>query len=554
MNSVHWQKLTRLTIGVLVLLTMVSAVFSINSYWSSTHRKPSDSLLSPANIADATAGKHAEFLEDPGVIKIESVFEECGESTLNADDNVLAVVLQGSMSLPSYVTNATVVLNGWKLKYLKNNHHVSVINAHIRDIELTGSTLNWNATGYIVDKNADDPYEFCYHYTVIGWNASEIDAVVAHKFTSTFYESRQETTALNFQASYIKNDEFIGKDTVATLPAGITLGFAEQSGCSWLRIPPSCYFSESVDHHILQLAYNLGRGEPYLEFGKNFGAFSISTDFPALPSDASFVGSGYVSWESDYIIKDNNRRRDVWFAESVSVLAGNDIEVIKPPFTILPEEDFDGGCITGGFATVRTDEFVVENVPYEYAVPLLTGWDIGVGCDDKDVREVGIWLHDIAYEKEPDAPVGTLRYSVSSVFRKKTDTHYRRQNVSVLGIRPISDRGTPLTRKADLIPVPDETREFCVLNGSGQLVVTVNNQGNFASPASTTKVEFTSGSSVSSEMTTPALEINESTPVIFDIPAGCFVSDCKFEITVDSANQINETNENNDMASGQCIG
>jgi len=543
-----WKKLTYSTIGIPAFLAIVSVLLSVDNSWSSSHIKTSERLLSPANIINATAGKRIAFLEDSGVIKIESVFEECGKST-SANGEELPVVLQGTMSLPNYVTNATVVLNGWKLKYLDDDRHVNAIGVRIKDIELTGSTLNWNAVGSITDKSSNDSFEFCYYYTVIGWNASEIDAVISHSST-TSNRARQETTAQHVMASYIKNDDFLNKNNVATLPAGFGFSFNRRAHCLPTSLTLVCKFDEKFDHHILQIAYNLGRGEQFLEFNKKY-----STNFPSLPSDASFVNNGYVSWESDFILKDNKFRRDVRFGENVSVLVGNDIGVIKPPFSILPAEDSGrfSGCVPGE-STVKTDVFVVENIPYEYAAPLLTGWDLQAICDDKDVREVGIWLHDITYEKQPGAPVGTLRYSVSSVFRKKSESHFRRQNISILGIRPIPGLGTSLARKADLVPVRDETNGYCVFNKRGQLVITVNNQGNSASPASTTRVDFASGSVGSSIEITQALASNESSDVIFDIPVGCSSGDCRFKISVDSSDQVDEFTESNNTADGICIG
>ena len=40
---------------------------------------------------------------------------------------------------------------------------------------------------------------------------------------------------------------------------------------------------------------------------------------------------------------------------------------------------------------VVTQESVIENLPFEYAIPMLTGWELVLGCDDEHVKEIGIW-------------------------------------------------------------------------------------------------------------------------------------------------------------------
>ena len=342
------------------------------------------------------------------------------------------------------------------------------------------------------------------------------------------------------------SDEFAFKGGVAILPRGFDLGYLNQG-----KVFPYACFDCPVDNHVLQMAYNLGHEERFIEQGKNY----YGSD-PVLPSDASYVDLGFVSWETHWILKDDSLREDTGISEEFSALGGDDVGTIKPPFTILPKEDVGPftGCINGG-EIIKTDEYVIENVPYEYAVPLLTGWDISEGCNDKDVKEIGVWLHDIEYEKAPSASAGTLRYQVSSVFRDDDGpSHSRRQNVSILGIR-LTERETPLREIADIISVPDATGDFCNRNDSGQLVVTVRNQGNKEAPASTTTVRFfLTGSSPSFDMTTPPLGKNEAVDLDFDIPAGCFNADCDFEITVDSKEQVDELNEENNVVDGICFG
>jgi len=117
---------------------------------------------------------------------------------------------------------------------------------------------------------------------------------------------------------------------------------------------------------------------------------------------------------------------------------------------------------------------------------------------------------------------------------------------------------TPL---ADLVPIgsPDISGppSFCkkVKEGpdKGKLVVTVKNQGTAAAPASTTTVKFSPGGSF--QLSTPAIPAGGSVDLPpLSIPAGCYNPDCDFKITVDSNNQINESNEGNNSVAGNCLG
>ena len=110
--------------------------------------------------------------------------------------------------------------------------------------------------------------------------------------------------------------------------------------------------------------------------------------------------------------------------------------------------------------------------------------------------------------------------------------------------------------KPDLLPIgrPDLSGpiSFCKTDDNHRLMVTVKNQGNADAAASTTTVEFNPGGSVS--IATPAIPAGGTVDLSFTIPSGCFNPDCDFTITVDSKNDINESNEGNNSAKGICIG
>ena len=104
----------------------------------------------------------------------------------------------------------------------------------------------------------------------------------------------------------------------------------------------------------------------------------------------------------------------------------------------------------------------------------------------------------------------------------------------------------------DLRPLPDSLGHFCNTTKDGKLIVTVKNEGAGAANASVTKVDFFSHGVFT--MPTPALAPGATTELLFDIPLGCYDSDCNFKITVDVNVEVSESNETNNVADGTCIG
>jgi CARDB len=111
---------------------------------------------------------------------------------------------------------------------------------------------------------------------------------------------------------------------------------------------------------------------------------------------------------------------------------------------------------------------------------------------------------------------------------------------------------------ADLVPSkspgqPDNIAGFCkVIDKVMKVVVSVKNQGNAGSPVSTTTVQFATGQSFN--LATPAILPGGSAHLdALNIPAACFNPDCNFTITVDSGNQVKESNAKNNTANGRCI-
>ncbi|MGL5943720.1 MAG: hypothetical protein ACRC2S_25810 [Waterburya sp.] len=387
----------------------------------------------------------ADFTEVTEQVPPRVVFEEPGTiiavhgfSCAEQRDSGGLIKVEQSLDVPGYANQATVFLNGWQAKYLNSDHHIRDLATVVGRISLENGDLKWNAIGELADERPYDEFSWCYRYTALAWNDAVLNAVVdqddADNFckagtgaSDNFYftDNDSSTTALSSFYSFIQNSNFPPGATVAVLPRGF--------GVVWVR----------NDYHLLQVAYNLDHSETFVERGRVYQkAFEIVTVPLATP--ASRVDSGFVSWQTDCILKDNNGRRDYGFGELVSALGGNDVGIIQPPFSILPKEDSNSPVI-GIDPGLRTEDFAIENVPFEFAIPMLTGWDLAYDRDDEHVKEIGVWIDDWRYEKTPGASTGTLRYTLSSILKDRRDgpPHTIDHKVTILGLRPTSGE-TPI--------------------------------------------------------------------------------------------------------------
>ncbi len=372
--------------------------------------------------------------ETPGVIK---VIHGSGTAVLDHGD---FIKVEHSAEIPSYANRATVLLNGWKLEYRgdddQNLHSIATLVGRIRR---DGTKLTWNAAGLLRDADGHEAFAWNYRFTVIAWNSAALNVQVNHddadNFCKTgsgvsdnFYFATNDgiDTALSSFSSFVHDPTFPSIGPVAVLPRGF--GFTYGSG---------------ADANLLQLAYNLDHSAALAEYNKRYKKGFDEVAAP-LTNNASLVGGGYASWTTYSILKDNGRRT-LLFGELVTVFGGSDVGVIEPPFTISPYErgDFSSACIPP--YAPAPEEVVIENVPFEYAIPVLTGWNLSYFCDDENVKEVGVWIEKWSYTKEPAAPTGTLRYSLASSLQDKDGSpgHVRQHKVTILGLRPTSGGRPP---------------------------------------------------------------------------------------------------------------
>jgi hypothetical protein len=194
------------------------------------------------------------------------------------------------------------------------------------------------------------------------------------------------------------------------------------------------------DHHLLQLAYNLDHSETFIA-SQPYRRRTVRVT--PLPSPDGRADAGFVSWNSYAILKDNDGRRDYRFGELVSALGGNDVGVLQPPFSILP---YDGAsAYIGAGGGIKHRHVVIDNIPFAYAIPMLTGWELAYQGSDQHVKQIGTWIDRFSYEWQPGLATGTLRYTVSSELRADgLPDYYARHKVTILGLRPVTGGTTGL--------------------------------------------------------------------------------------------------------------
>ena len=134
---------------------------------------------------------------------------------------------------------------------MDEDHHVAEFTAEISDVAVAGLRLRWTAKGDLADKNADDAFEFCYRYTALMWNSSQIDAVID-------YDSRQRGLQDPADAALIEQPVSLTNRIIATsrrfaiLPRGFRVGYLWGSDV----FPIAC-FNCRPNHHLLQAGFHM---------------------------------------------------------------------------------------------------------------------------------------------------------------------------------------------------------------------------------------------------------------------------------------------------------
>jgi hypothetical protein len=438
---------------------------------------PSEVPFDPRTIPESplVEGDSTKIFEDPGNLVIYHGFG-CADSNRSGAQTILRV--KQSQEIPDMLDDAAVILNGWQFRYLEGDHELMGLVTGIGEIEKTApdhrnTRLEWHAYGAISDHNFDDPYHWCYRFTVFAWKRDAYEVYVDQQ-DSHFFEgnaSRGEgpfgwETALSFQPAFVEVSPSGGSAGAMILPRGF--GFAWTNG---------------DDHNLLQLAYNLDPGAGFIADGKRY-----ATPHPAF-GGVDQIGRTFYTWETKRILKDNALRRDYRSGEIVSVASGSGVAAVSPPFTIVPFEDH-GNCVS--LEGTDSESRTILSVPFDVAIPVLTGWDLAYVCGDRHVEEIGVWIDDVAYHAGEPGPStnGRIDYTVHYILhdRDRGDANHFRHRVSVLGLRRIPPPGlvTPAPSLSVLpevlrFPYPDQRGRPSTIRS-----VLMNNFGN--APADRTTI------------------------------------------------------------------
>jgi hypothetical protein len=431
-RSLKTSRAIRLVGALVATATLSSCGFSIRLPWFQACRD-----IEQIEPTEANTPPPSTVFEELGSIKV----MEGVTRAVSVAGRLLRV--EQSVEIPAYANQATVILNGWQAAYNDSDHHLYDVAAILGRIKvIPGQQISWNAIGDLADYDGDETFTWTYRYTIIAWNDANVRAMVDHNDAEQFCKSGEAdgddnffqgkntnenaTTALQSFPSFLRNGGFASGRQVAVLPRGFVFSWDGPGG--------------GDDHHLLQLAYNLESVAPFVR-GQDYHKASLVVN-PLANAAAEKANGEFVSWKTSVIMKDNSLRRDYSFVEFVSGMGGADVEIIQPEFSILPREDVDSNFPGGGTrAGLKSLDVVIENLPYLCAVPILTGWEIGYtppGEGDQHVKELGILIDLLRYERAPGSPTGTLRYRVSSIVKDNDEfpDNFFRHKVTILGIKP----------------------------------------------------------------------------------------------------------------------
>lgn len=320
------------------------------------------------------------------------------KTTNNAGNTSYGVGVHERIAIPIGYDSATVYLNGWRLKYRDGDHEVLGLSTAIVDIEKQARELRWKAGGIISDGNGDDPFAWCYHYTVLMWKSHALDLDASANDSDinaalTFF-TRSERQTYNTERNILSGFNDIPK---ALIPRGFGM----------LRLR---------DHHL--------------------GTFALKYGDPSIIRSEDGINHG-LSWEFLSVFADKSFDDFFFAAQVVSTMHGDSVKLQQQPFTVNVNQPH--GAPGNGIMDIISETVVVDNVPFDYAVPMLSGWYIGGNSNsDSHIKDIGVWIESFNYSKTADRDVGTLTYTIKSVFRDKGSHGAGRPDyqVSILGLNP----------------------------------------------------------------------------------------------------------------------
>ena len=347
---------------------------------------------------DATVSGERWRVIDAAKVKVDHGFR-CARASHAAGEDYIGVRTFDSATLqPGF--DGTVFLNGWYLEYGKADHHVVGLGSVVFNILQSGAELTWDAGGVISDHNADDEFGWCYSYTVVQWARPPRAPIggLPKPYVDVRATHADPTGRLVFTDQSLGGDDaFRTKKAVFKAGAPPRARLFEGFGVTF----------DDDDHHLLQFGFDLGT--PVVKRKK-------------------------MTWETDVILKDNSDRT-YRAGQLATVLTGESVHVWKPDAVLLEEGLPDApGYVSNDLQITPADDanvclstaesshtyrFRVDGVPFTWGVPMLTGWDVGLACDDEHVKKIGAWIEDFAWQRNPGDSTGSVTYTVKTILEDK---------------------------------------------------------------------------------------------------------------------------------------
>jgi hypothetical protein len=305
----------------------------------------------------------------------------------------VATLLQW-IEMPNYVDKATVILNGWQLRYLQGDREVNAMRVDITHSKLVknvgASLLVFEAQGKIEDQHRKDAYEFCVFYTGFGYHSAWFDSSIEGDYNgieATLLQNKNQGPVATLESKGNKGTLKIN-DALAIIPRGFDFQFDNTFECE-LRLLP-CKWGDRIDHRLLQVAYNLAQT-------------GIAPNLDGSPH-----------WATQTIFKDGDSRTHAHRIKTrTAMIRGRSIKLRSDFLALNPRSGKMNTCRQNTEGVVRTQTFRIDDLPYDYAIPMLTAWDLSYECEHQRVQRAGIWIHDVYFD--PDS--NSLEYKVSSILR-----------------------------------------------------------------------------------------------------------------------------------------
>jgi hypothetical protein len=323
---------------------------------------------------------------------------------------------------PAFADSGTIIFNGSLMGYPDGDQHVEMLGSGaIVNIEKRagsgGSELHWDAAGSLAD-NGDAPFEWCYTFTLVFWRSGRSGFAAA--VPETIARIHGEYNTDGNEAFYASSLNIPGGPR-ALLPRGNALWYS------------------AGDQHLLQAGYELG-----------------------TPT----ISGNTISWTSTGLLKDDDGDEQFSSAETVAVMTGPSVSFLEPQtvyhwirapragawrseavnFEFQPHAG-EGGpfCVDSASSNRFAGGDYAVSVPFSYAVPMLTGWQVDGGCHDHHVAQVGTYIDHFSFVPDSSGTRGTLYYTIESSFTDDDGGWNNPQyKVTILGLTPESIVTNPI--------------------------------------------------------------------------------------------------------------